>query len=77
MESIQFKKLIPEHIDIIFDGKGRPLCSRQAIANLIQEERKEAVTSKIDFLANTVAGLKENECQNSGHNWLNDYNSLK
>lgn len=77
MESIEFKKLIPEHIDIIFDGKGRPLCSRQAIANLIQEERKEAIVSKIDFIANAVARLKENECQNSGRNWLDVYNSLK
>lgn len=30
------KRLIPEDVDLIFDGNGRPLCSRQALVNLIE-----------------------------------------
>lgn len=45
-ESVEFKKLIPENVDILYDVGEKPICSRQAIANLIQMERKESCHGK-------------------------------
>lgn len=42
-ESIEFKRLIPEEIDVIFDIDKKPLCSRQALVNLIKLERQDAL----------------------------------
>jgi len=61
-------ELIPESVDLISElGKSAPICSRQAIVNLIQKEREEAEkdnTRAVLQMVNKVLkedGIKNNE----------------
>ena len=58
-------ELIPKEVDLLFDGHGKTFCSRQAIVNLISQERQkweEELVEKIeDMVGEEVA--KENQLE--------------
>ena len=50
----RFEKLIPEDVDLLFTGKKKLLCSRQAIVNLLSKEIDKAVDKERDRWARLI-----------------------
>lgn len=72
-EARDLVRLIPEDIDIIYSNTGRPLCSRQAISNLIATQKEELVKA-IEGLSNSSGDVASREAPEEEPYFIAGYN---